>query len=314
MTRFRFITLIMVLVSVHIAVAQKTKQHKLATYNGPYDEGTATYTYYEDPTTGEKIRQGKFSYEASRSLLKILTTGSYTAGKKDGKWIYTQSGSGYLDASTYTSASSMITGSYRDSFPIDRWTIEESGMVKEGQIQTVTTAKGSATFVPTGWKFSADTQLGGDFSYSETNSDGYSSTSVTGQFAPQGYMDGRWAITYYVGDEYNEEIREYDNGFLLGVTVRGVTSGKLYVRLRNDSTIARLERIRQFGDSADYRIKKVSPPQLWWVETTANGIQNLKTGDKIIQKAKTRFCGNDSQIGMYCLAFYIRDLEPNVLH
>lgn len=309
MARIGFILTLVAFLSTQVAVAQKTKQ-KLLTYSGPYGEGKATFAYSEDPTTGEKIKQGAFLYNASKGLLTITTQGSYLNGKKDGKWMYTETGSGYLTTSTFTSAASMTTGSYRDSFPIGQWNIVDTGYVREGQTEMVSSARGSAMFVPTGWK-SGHTQLSGDFSYAETNSDGYSSISVTGRFASKGYMDGRWTIIYYFEGEYNEEVREYEDGFLLSVTVRGVTSGKLYVRLRNDSTIARLERIRRIGDSADYRIKNDSPPRLWWKEAAANGVLSLDTGDKVIQKAKERFGSDESKIGGYCLAFYIRGLEPN---
>ncbi len=53
------------------------------TYSVPYEYGTATYTYVDNPEGG-RIYDGKFVFKANGGTI----TGSYKNDKKDGLWIY----------------------------------------------------------------------------------------------------------------------------------------------------------------------------------------------------------------------------------
>lgn len=74
----------------------------LKTYSGLYEGGKATYTYYEDEN-GERIKQGKFTYNKTQSGVGVgvgmiggnisytdtqYASGNYNKGKKNGEWIY----------------------------------------------------------------------------------------------------------------------------------------------------------------------------------------------------------------------------------
>jgi len=58
----------------------------IKTYSGPYENGKATYQYYED-NNGERIYNGPFTYKSIDGTIRI--TGTYKNGKRNGSWLCT---------------------------------------------------------------------------------------------------------------------------------------------------------------------------------------------------------------------------------
>ena len=84
---------VLMMLAVQVSVGQTLK-----TYSGLYEDGKATYTYYEDEN-GERVKHGKFTYNKTDKGLgvgggmavsyatTISASGNYKNGMKDGKWI-----------------------------------------------------------------------------------------------------------------------------------------------------------------------------------------------------------------------------------
>lgn len=60
----------------------------LKTYSGKYDNGTASYSYYEE--NDQRIYQGDFKYEEKDEFNSFNVKGSFTKGKKSGVWLFTR--------------------------------------------------------------------------------------------------------------------------------------------------------------------------------------------------------------------------------
>lgn len=60
----------------------------LKTYSGKYEEGIASYSYYEE--NDQRIYQGDFNYEEKDEFNSLIIKGSYNKGKKSGIWLFTR--------------------------------------------------------------------------------------------------------------------------------------------------------------------------------------------------------------------------------
>jgi hypothetical protein len=69
----------------------------LKTYSGPFEDGNATYTYYNDEY-GNKVLQGNFTFTESikveRASVTVKINGSFLKGKRNGKWSFESVGKG----------------------------------------------------------------------------------------------------------------------------------------------------------------------------------------------------------------------------
>src|ERR1019366_2991848 len=97
----------------------------LKSYTGAFtvagSEGTATYQYTEDATTGNRVFNGKLSYSGKEGGGKLLESieGSYKNNLKNGLWTYnTKTVPGLR-----TVSDEKFSGNYKDGFPDGTWTL-----------------------------------------------------------------------------------------------------------------------------------------------------------------------------------------------
>ncbi len=187
------------------------KSQVLKTYTGSYENGTATYQYYEN-SNYERIYQGSFRYKNGSTSLIV---GQYKNNKKSGTWKLTYHGSmpfDYRDLNTEE-----ITANYKDG--------KLNGMCTEKEINIKTKKiikKSSANFV--------NNILVGKYEYySKKNSININfSTDSSGRY------NGDYYVSYTEGNAKYEDIRKYKNGQLYFRLYRNAHSGEILQRLGSE--------------------------------------------------------------------------------
>lgn len=188
------------------------------TYTGAFTangaEGIATYKYTEDPTTGSRIFNGKFSYSGKYGGVKLTETieGNYKNDLKNGLWVYnTKTVPGIR-----TVADQKFYGSYKDGFPDGAWVLNSvTKFITGTQLQGNSLTGTSITI--TGIANYKNKHLFGDFQIeNKQTGENTKPYSAKGNFDENGLMDGKWTIkfTKQMNDAITEETRDYKNGIL----------------------------------------------------------------------------------------------------
>ena len=206
------------------------KAQTVKTYTGEYtvgsSNGTATYLYTEDPASGNRVFNGKFTYTGKDGSGKLLETvsGSYKNNLKDGFWIYnTKTVPGLR-----TISDKSFSGLYKDGFPNGIWKLNYvtkfvSGTQLAGQSLTGTsiTITGTANY--------QNGHLVGAFDFdNKQTGNNIQPLSVHGSFDENGLMNGKWTIK--LAAEMNgsivEQTRDYKNGILMHKRYLDTKSGE----------------------------------------------------------------------------------------
>lgn len=196
----------------------------LKRYNGPYLldsslNGTVEYQWKE--VDGDSILHGRFRFNAldaercaEYDTWKVNILGEYKNGQKDGKWQVEDekyhlqvNGIERLVAQTSLNGTQRkLNIQYKEGLPHGNWTISfleiQNSKVRGGRI--LTTAK-----------FNEGT-ITGEFRYTST---GQNPINVKGKFDELGRFDGQWQLNYLKNSLPVEEIRLYNQGFLLELSL-----------------------------------------------------------------------------------------------
>lgn len=193
----------------------------LNTFTGNYENGKATYQYYEN-TNFERIFHGKFSYKGSvpggvKGKSNLSVTGQYTDNKKDGKWIFT------LTDPDPKGLTEVVTGNFIAGMMDGNWVAEaKNTLTKKTVRQTSIFFKENK---PAG-------QL--KFDYTIKNLKDFSAISLSGFFSDSGFFDGIWVTNYTLSNIQYEETRKYRNGLLYFLLHRRLSDGVILEKI--DST------------------------------------------------------------------------------
>jgi formylglycine-generating enzyme len=210
----------------------------IKTYQGPYENGTTTYQYYENENY-ERIFHGNFKYKAIiiddvKGKLNLTVTGQYKLDKKDGIWSYTL-------ADTYIkSATEVVSGNYNYGMMDGEWT-------------SVTTMNNTKKIIRKTIAQFKNNKLTGElkFDFTFNSSKDYSTISIKGNFNDSSLFNGAWLTTYTKENIQYEEIRKYRNGVLYLLMHRRLSDGAILEK--RDST----DFVTLFFDRYD-PIKKIS--------------------------------------------------------
>lgn len=102
----------------------------LKTFNGPFTDGkaqngTAVYTYYEDPNTREYLKQGSFKYtfigKGSYEGYNQTITGNFEKGLKHGTWTYTITMTDFGDGNPYHTGTVTLVANYKNGYADGNW-------------------------------------------------------------------------------------------------------------------------------------------------------------------------------------------------
>jgi formylglycine-generating enzyme required for sulfatase activity len=193
----------------------------LKTFQGAYENGTATYQYYENENF-ERLFQGSFKYkgtipDGNNVKYNINITGQYNKDKKDGLWTYVLSTIG-PKGTTET-----VTGNYTNGLMEGAWSLNT---IVNGTKKSI--KKSSVVF--------KNNKLVGELNYefnALTNKE-YAKISVRGNFNDSSEFNGAWLTSYTQGNIQYEETRKYRNGVLYLLLHRRLSDGKIFQKI--DST------------------------------------------------------------------------------
>ncbi len=219
-------------------------------FEGPYEFkgklGEATFEYREGED-GEIIMDGFFRFDAHEIdsvdqtfLTKLKATGNYNLGQKEGGWTFDkESHKVYLrDVVEYEVITDLesedieIKGQYEDHLPEGRWDFIEN-IYQDGKIQLRAGAE-NLTF--------SQGLIIGDL-YFRSFIENYTQF-VRGSTNADGFMQGEWSMVYLKDSILVSEVRNYENGFLLGVVRRDLNSGDILDEAIYYGTISKLRQIQ----------------------------------------------------------------------
>jgi hypothetical protein len=209
----------------------------LKTYNGPFtatidEEGKATYTYYDDAQTQERIKEGAFKYTGSladnmQGTFIRSVTGSFKKGLKNGLWTYTLTYKDFErsfmrnDAAFHYNASGSITlmANYKDGLPNGQWSYVASLKQRDKYRY-----KNTITYSP--YKELDNSIITVNFkngTFSGPAVIKVKGFSATGQFSSDGSMEGKWLCS---SPDQEDQI-EYVQGGVTKILKRQMPSGKV---------------------------------------------------------------------------------------
>ncbi len=251
--------LITIILCSHWVFGQDKTTHS---FSGNFEGGTATYSYYEDDNY-ERIYNGKFAYSTSAEKyegLKINTNGSFSENLREGKWVfsiknikspvsriisskekavfqYMLSMSSYTDLTQkeiqaiqkvvssgslaeFQTYSSTLSGNYIAGKLNGDWTFNE--ISTGGKEPELTNEKNLPINSSVSFK---DNHLIGNFTYKRDEKN-----YVSGQFNNNGAINGTWTIKWSSKGNEFENISEYQNGLLIKLLERNISTGEILFR------------------------------------------------------------------------------------
>ena len=191
----------------------------IKTYSGPYEEGKATYQYYEDKN-GERIYHGKFTYNNEEGTIKIV--GAYKNGKKDGIWTCALNKAFYNMLLTVTGT---INASYSNGNKNGDWSYSFSENTSRFEVSGGGTESEKISFknnIPEGQYFSKQSF---NLIYNTGKKSG--TRIVKGTFDESGYKTGEWSIQTVDNNLPREQIKRFKKGFCYFLISRISSTGEI---------------------------------------------------------------------------------------
>ncbi len=266
-----------IILSLSIAISTFGQTTTTKKYSGKYDNGYATYTYYENEKF-ERIYHGKFNYTENLKeydALKLSISGNFVDDLRNGEWIFTvkntkvpvkslpDAGSQFIiylamqmgktqkeidklkkeinNDIAYNTYYSVLKGSYKNGEKNGIWTYK-------------TSFTGSKTYtlpVYSVVKYNDGNKVDTFFYYNNKNN------YVSGQFNDSGYTHGIWKIKWTGSDnQLYECIAEYKNGIILTMKERCLNTGEItrsydYKVLKEYYKNLYIERCKENGKEID---------------------------------------------------------------
>lgn len=207
----------------------------LKTYNGPFKVGfglegigKANYTYYDDPKTFERTKQGIFIYTLSLKndiggTFVRKATGHYNHGNKTGIWQFNinyvdygkPAGDNLINATGYVT----LTAPYLDGLPNGVWIYKKRILVRDKHYYF-------GRLITTPYKLYEETTLSVSFKQGilcgpiNEKTDEY---SVSGDFSSNGNLNGQWIVK----SNQNEETTQYKDGLVMSRINRSLPNGEI---------------------------------------------------------------------------------------
>lgn len=180
----------------------QVKAQKLVTYNGAYDDGrlqngSAIYTYYEDPDSREYVKQGAFKYSfkgvGSYTGFDQTITGNFKEGLKNGLWKYTITMKDFGTNNSYSTGSITLQSNYKDGYAHGKW-IEIISYKKRSKLLT------RSGYIWGPWEQLQTTSIemnfdNGFYTGNVTINDGFKNKKINGKYDDESYADGTWTMT-----------------------------------------------------------------------------------------------------------------------
>ncbi|MFN3801153.1 hypothetical protein [Belliella pelovolcani] len=228
-------------------------------YKGEYKfnniNGEATFQFIEGPENSV-IRQGDFSFlrkerdpENKTRFLRTVISGAYEQGKKTGTWEYLDEDhraelKDVVDfelISDLKSSQIKLRANYMGGVPNGRWVFEENEF-SEGSLKKKAQADE--------FQF-REGNIRGKFNFKSFV--GRYTHFIRGELKDDGIMTGEWTFVYEEDGKLISEVRNYENGFLLGLVKRDLNSDEVLEEVVFFETIAKLNKVNA-GENQGFRI------------------------------------------------------------
>ena len=179
----------------------------LKTYSGKFKEGTAIYTYRDNPNGG-RIFEGNFTYTTPYDKIN----GQFKDNKKDGVW-------------TYKGINKLLKLSYKDGVPDGMYQFIKENNNYYSHIYRIDTLLliikdgkfiGSAQGTNVTYRWRSDKNF--DYAFD-------TKVSFTGQFDDNGYLDGNW--TFKTDDSITVFHATYEHGVCQKCYREDLTTGDI---------------------------------------------------------------------------------------
>lgn len=212
-------------------------------FNGIKGEGEIEFVEGEERSM---IKQGEFRFirkerdrEDKTRFLNTLVKGVYEQDKKSGLWEYVDERHLVLlnDVEDFkllydiNSQQIKLKANYKDGLPDGIWTFEENEY-KEGKLNRKSQAED--------FRF-RNGDIQGRFQYKSFV--GNKTHFIRGELTRNGDMSGEWTFVYEEDGKLISEVRNYENGFLLGVVKRDLESDKILEEVVFYQTIKKLNQV-----------------------------------------------------------------------
>ena len=256
-----------------IICSSHAKAQSIKTYSGPYrvgygldGDGKATYTYFDDAKTLERVKQGPFNYLFNSkngiggSFVKKVT-GGYNKGYKNGTWTYNLTYNDYSrtenDLTLNATGTVSLIAPYINGLPNGIWLYRKKILIRNKKFvlnRAYATAYEPFDEIAISISF-RNGFFSGPFSMVSK------SLSIIGSFDGGGNMDGQWTVK----TKDNEEITKYDRGLVMQRVNRSMPNGEVLAREINDPELQKVKdrffeddlnetRLNELGyTAADYR-------------------------------------------------------------
>ena len=196
-----------ILIGIYILIFQNLFSQTLKTYSGSFENGTATYHYYENENS-ERVYHGSFSYKSDE--LKI--TGSFKNNFRDGKWVIIKTKREY------------IKSLFKPEYPIEE---VSSGFYKNGNLEGK-------------WSYQSKAKATGNILKSSTVNfknniivdkyvfvDNDEKVNLEFNLNKVGLFNGSYKLSYKKALVPFEDIRKYKNGVRYFQLHRNIQTGEI---------------------------------------------------------------------------------------
>ncbi|MBC6366021.1 hypothetical protein [Algoriphagus sp. AK58] len=253
MKKFYVFTLLL-FSSTHLSFGQSKK-----VYEGNYiylgKSGEASFEFILN-SDFEQIKDGRFYFQfedrkdnGKSEFFKRSYSGFFSADSREGDWEIEEENlfvkiSDIIDLKVNTSLSGIqtkILASYKAGLPEGSWTFQKR-LIEDGQVNQ--SIQSDRIFFKKG-------KLANRLEFRISN--GKSVQFAKGEVQDEGVMSGEWTLVYLSEDRLVNEVRNYENGFLLGLVKRDLKTGEILDEAVFFDTIEKLNLIRQ-GSQAGFRI------------------------------------------------------------
>lgn len=222
------------------------------TYLG--EKGRAEFEYVLS-TSNEQIKDGRFIFEFARqndlpplNFEKKTYAGFFSKGLREGLWeimseaycIKIKDVADFKVESEISGIQTNITAQYKNGKPQGSWGLEKK-LVENGEITKLIQ---SDKILFKNGKLSDKLEV-------RVNTDKHSQF-IKGKLS-EGFLTGEWTFTYLSEDRLIHEVRNYTDGFLLGLIKRDLLTGKVLEEAVYFDTIDQLNAVKN-GLSKGFRI------------------------------------------------------------
>lgn len=234
------ITLISILLLFNYFVNAQERYEGEYTFNGL--KGEASFEFIKGEGD-DVIRQGEFIFirnekdrEDKTRIYKTRVEGFYNEDKKTGLWDYLDERHYILlnDVNNFrldyniNSEQILLKANYKNGLPDGKWTFEENEY-KEGKLSPKSQAED--------FLFRNGDLVGG-FQYKSYVDN--RTHFIRGELSQNGYMNGEWTFVYKENGTLVSEVRNYEDGFLLGVVRRNLETDDIIDEVVYYQTIRKL--------------------------------------------------------------------------